>query len=83
MPSFADVIERVRGAVVSVKVSASTVADDGDDPREQFRRGLPGAPNNQLDRFFRQFRGDGGPRAPQRRSMSQGWASSSRPTVMS
>ena len=64
MPSFADVIERVRGAVVSVKVTAQTIADNGDDAREEFRRGMPGVPNEQLERFFRQFRGEGAPGAP-------------------
>lgn len=60
MPSFADVIERVRGAVVSVKVTSRTVADSGD-AREYFGRGMPGLPDEQLERFFRQFRGDGQP----------------------
>ena len=61
MPSFADAIERVRGAVVSVKVNSTNVAAGGEDFREQFRRGFPGMPNDQLDRFFRQFRGEGLP----------------------
>lgn len=76
MPTFANIIENVRGAVVSVKVTTQTVADEVD-PREQFRRGFPGGPggsNEQLERFFRQFRGEGMPGAPRggRRSASQG-----------
>lgn len=75
MPSFAPVIERVRGAVVSVKVEAQTVADNEDGSPEQFRRGFPGGQNEQLERFFRQFRGEGMPGMPprgSRRSASQG-----------
>lgn len=70
MPSFADVIERVRGAVVSVKVTTQTVAGPSDDPREYFRRGFPGPHNEQLERFFRQFRGEGMPGGPRARRMS-------------
>ncbi len=73
MPSFAPVIERVRGAVVSVKVESQTVADNDSGMPEQFRRGLPGGHNEQLERFFRQFRGEGMPGAPRgRRTASQG-----------
>lgn len=71
--SFADVIERVRGAVVSVKVTAGAAV--GEDQPEGFgRRGVPRAqPGDPLERFFRQFRDeDGAQRRPQRRGMSQG-----------
>jgi serine protease Do len=60
MPSFADVIDRVKPAVVSVKVKMQNVAergseDDGDSDGQQFSiPDLP--PGHPLERFFRQFR---------------------------
>lgn len=77
-PSFADVIERVRGAVVSVKViiadtSAPTEMQNfGNAPFPQVRPGDP------LERFFRQFgqRGPnfgGQPRARMRRAQGSGF----------
>lgn len=57
VPSFADVIERVKPAVVSVKVKVQNVADrrDGDDEGQQFSMpDLP--PGHPMERFFRQFR---------------------------
>jgi serine protease Do len=58
VPSFADVVERVSPAVVSVRVKAKikTTADDGSDPPDAFGN-LPDDP--QLRRFFREFRGFG------------------------
>jgi serine protease Do len=57
IPSFADVIERVKGAVVSVRVRVG-----GED--EEARAGLPGLqPGDPLERFFRRFGEDGAPGA--------------------
>ncbi|TGQ66803.1 Do family serine endopeptidase [Mesorhizobium sp. M00.F.Ca.ET.186.01.1.1] len=55
---FADIVERVSPAVVSVKVKAKIqpTADDGSDDQD----GLDNLPNNpQLRRFFKEFRGFG------------------------
>ena len=50
--SFADVVERVKGAVVSVKVKTmQATADDGDGPPDMPQ--LP--PGNPLEKFFHQF----------------------------
>ena len=58
MPSFADVVEHVSPAVVSVKVKAKVqpTADDGSDDQNGFDN-LPDNP--QLRRFFKEFRGFG------------------------
>jgi serine protease Do len=55
-PSFADVIERVKPAVVAVKVKVQNVADrNNDDDGQQFSMpDLP--PGHPMERFFRQFR---------------------------
>jgi serine protease Do len=53
--SFADVVDRVRGAVVSVKVKISEVADSGDETE------MPHfAPGDPLERFFKRFGEQGG-----------------------
>ena len=66
-PSFADVIERVKPAVVAVKVKVQNVADrddDGDGPQFSVPDLPPGHP---MERFFRQFRdGERGERGPRR-----------------
>ena len=67
--SFADIVERVKGAVVSIRVKMSDVGDDEDAPPPP--RGGP------LERFFRQFglpRPDGpfGPPPPPERGAAQG-----------
>ena len=55
VPSFADVIERVKPAVVSVKVKVQNVADRDDEGGQQFSMpDLP--PGHPMERFFRQFR---------------------------
>ena len=56
VPSFADVIERVKPAVVAVKVKVQNVADNDDDSDgQQFSMpDLP--PGHPMERFFRQFR---------------------------
>ena len=82
--SFADVVERVKGAVVSVKVKIAQVkADDGDlsDGVPGFGQPGPGQ-ENPLEKFFREFGGPqgrgefDGPRgrgpAPHGGGMSQG-----------
>ncbi len=51
--SFADVVEQVRPAVVSVRVRGETAAVALDDEGEQFFDFPPGSP---MERFFRQFR---------------------------
>jgi serine protease Do len=74
-PSFADVIERVKPAVVAVKVKVQNVADrDNDDDGQQFSMpDLP--PGHPMERFFRQFRdgerGDRGPRQERPRQFGQ------------
>lgn len=69
LPSFADIVEKVKPAVVSVRVKTQTVAaeENGQDSLED----LP----PQLRRFFRDFEGERGGRQskPQpRQGMSQG-----------
>ncbi|WP_210485658.1 S1C family serine protease [Microvirga antarctica] len=56
LPSFADVIERVKPAVVAVKVKVLNTADRGDDGEgQQFSMpDLP--PGHPMERFFKQFR---------------------------
>ncbi|MFA6156032.1 Do family serine endopeptidase [Mesorhizobium sp.] len=61
VPGFADVVERVSPAVVSVKVKAkiSPAADDGSDQSDD-PDGMDNMPDNpQLRRFFKEFRGFG------------------------
>lgn len=59
VPSFADVVERVSPAVVSVRVKANIqpASDDGASGMFQGPDGLPDNP--QLREFFKQFRGFG------------------------
>lgn len=67
LPSFADIVEKVKPAVVSVRVKTQTVANEGGRDLED----LP----PQLRRFFREFGGEEGtrPGRPQPRpGMSQG-----------
>ncbi len=68
-PAFADVIEKVKPAVVSVKVKISNAAQQGDD------NGLQQIPP-ELRRFFRQFgdeqQGQNGPRRQQPLAQAQG-----------
>jgi serine protease Do len=53
--SFADVVEHVRGAVVSVKVKTTETADSGDELE------IPHiAPGDPLERFFKHFGEEGG-----------------------
>ena len=73
VPSFADVIERVKPAVVAVKVKVQNVADRDDDesgPRFSMPDLPPGHP---MERFFRQFRdgerGDRGERGQRGRDV--------------
>jgi serine protease Do len=74
-PSFADVIERVKPAVVAVKVKVQNVADHNDDgDGQQFSMpDLP--PGHPMERFFRQFRdgerGERGPRQERPRRFGQ------------
>lgn len=59
MPSFADVVDRVKPAVVSVRVQIKNVADRSDDEGAGMPDVPPGSP---MERFFRQYRGEGGQR---------------------
>ena len=64
-PGFADVVQRVSPAVVSVRVKAK-VQPASDDGSDMFSgpRGFEDLPNDHpLKRFFREFRGDGESRA--------------------
>jgi serine protease Do len=68
--SFADVVDRVKGAVVSVKIKRADVEDDEEDARP--RLAPHGGP---LERFFRRFgmpRPDGPGEPPHESSMAQG-----------
>ena len=72
MPSFADIVERVRPAVVSVKVKVEATADATDEDGTMMIPDLP--PGHPLEKFFRQFReGRGGHKnGPKQFGMSQG-----------
>ncbi len=83
MPSFADVVEKVKPAVVSVRVrsDAVEVSDDGAGPQGGGRRfSMPDIdPNHPLYDFFRRFeefgapgQAPGAPQRPPRPGMSQG-----------
>ncbi len=71
--SFADVVDRVSPAVVSVKVK---MVDNGsDDDAQQGPQGLPNIPKGDpLERFFHQFeqRGQGGQKPHPHTGMAQG-----------
>jgi serine protease Do len=61
IPSFAEVIDRVKPAVVSVRVKMQQVADRDDDFQQFSMPDLP--QGHPLERYFRQFRdGERGPR---------------------
>lgn len=71
IPSFADVIDRVKGAVVSVRVRVGDSAEDSEGV------GMPGLqPGDPLERFFRRFGENGAPGTrrggPCRQAMAQG-----------
>ncbi|MEJ0095555.1 MAG: Do family serine endopeptidase [Methylocella sp.] len=55
--SFADVVDHVRDAVVSVKVKITETADAGDSDEEEGPHFAPGDP---LERFFKRFGEQGG-----------------------
>jgi serine protease Do len=66
LPSFADVVEKVKPAVVSVRVKVNTVADRGGDGDDAEAFGLPDRPpGSPMDRFFRRFRDEQGGAGPQ------------------
>lgn len=76
VPSFADVIERVKPAVVAVKVKVQNVASRDEDGSQFSIPDLP--PGHPMERFFKQFRdGPQGPRGQrqQPRQFSQGLGS--------
>src|SRR3954452_5600604 len=77
MRSFADVVEKVKPAVVSVRVKANMMANRSDDGDEAF--GLPDfPPGSPMERFFHRFQdGRGGQgyefrRGPRRNAEAQG-----------
>ncbi|WP_414644141.1 trypsin-like peptidase domain-containing protein [Bosea sp. (in: a-proteobacteria)] len=75
LPSFADVVDRVKPAVVSVRVKAKVVASANDEGGPAGIEGLP--PGHPLERFLRRFGEEGmGPRGPQQQQprvqLSQG-----------
>jgi serine protease Do len=65
---FADIVAKVKPAVISVRVKVSGAAepamlgDNGDDGEQQ----IPAQPGSPLDKFFRQFGQEFGPHAPRR-----------------
>ena len=67
LPSFADLVEKVKPAVVSVRVKSAISEADASGP-ESF--GFPNAdqfpPGSPMERFFRQFQDQRGPQAPNR-----------------
>lgn len=68
--SFADVVDRVSPAVVSVKVKITEDSASNDDGEPQ---GMPDIPKGDpLERFFRQFGQNGMPHAHPRTGMAQG-----------
>jgi len=72
--SFADIVDRVKPAVVSVKVKLADGGDADADPDQQPMPHFP--PGSPFDRFFKQFgmpeEGERGPRHPGHGSMAQG-----------
>ncbi|WP_410055035.1 S1C family serine protease [Microvirga sp. Mcv34] len=56
MPSFADMIDRVKPAVVAVKVKVQNVSAQGDDEDGQQFSMPDFPPGSPMERFFRQFR---------------------------
>jgi serine protease Do len=79
VPSFADVIDRVKPAVVAVKVKVQNVADRNNDDEDGQQFSMPDLPpGHPMERFFRQFRdqmpgerGDRGPRRERPRQFGQ------------
>ena len=65
---FADIVAKVKPAVISVRVKVSGAAepamlgDNSDDEEQQ----IPAQPGSPLDKFFRQFGQEFGPHAPRR-----------------
>lgn len=70
LPSFADVVDRVKPAVVSVRVKAKVVASADEQGGPAGIEGLP--PGHPLERFLRRFGEEGmGPRGPQQQPRAQ------------
>jgi serine protease Do len=72
-PSFADVIERVKPAVVAVKVKVQNASANDDDDSEGQQFSAPDLPpGHPMERFFRQFRdGERGQRQERPRRFGQ------------
>jgi serine protease Do len=59
---YADLVDRVMPAVVSVQVKFANAAAAGDDAgADQGQKQMPGLPDGPLGEFFKQFRGQGMP----------------------
>lgn len=69
LPSFADLVDKVKPAVVSVRVKTQVASENG----EQSLDDLP----PQLRRFFREFGENGRPNRPQQQQPRQGMAQGS------
>src|SRR4051794_35585409 len=78
MPSFADVVDKVKPAVVSVRVKIETVAHRADDEDGEAFGPPDFPPGSPMERFFRNFRnGERGPgfsdrHGPRRKAEAQG-----------
>src|SRR5579884_4140246 len=75
-PSFADVVDHVRGAVVSVKVKTTEVAENEE---SEIPRIVPG---DTLERFFKRFGEEGGRRPKPHVTQAQGSGFIISPTAM-
>lgn len=74
LPSFADVVEQVKPAVVSVRVKARVAANMGDEDGPAGLEGLP--PGHPLERFLRRFGEEGmGPQGRPQPRLQQGQGS--------
>ena len=71
---FADIVAKVKPAVISVRVKVSggaepaMLGDNSDDGEQQ----IPAQPGSPLDKFFRQFGQEFGPHAPRRAITGEG-----------
>jgi serine protease Do len=65
---FADIVAKVKPAVISVRVKVSGSAEPAmlDDNSDDGEQRIPVQPGSPLDKFFRQFGQEFGPHAPRR-----------------
>ncbi len=69
---YADLVDRVMPAVVSVQVKFANAAADGGEEGAGSGRQMPGLPDGPLGEFFKQFRGQGEQGQRPRSGMAQG-----------